>query len=176
VSYRYHNRARIAWASLLALLFVLAACSRRPHYPISRTYHVSGEKLAQIRSNPYIRRALRGPNPSARLAGLGDDRWPSGILFLDTDPYLEELGFDKGKMIAEINGKKAQNIFLEQWRKNAGGFEQDHYKDLVNYLFVEHNWNEIVLTVYLDVPRSYDEILGYKPKIEHWLIKIGQPE
>ena len=173
VGYRYRNRARIAWASLLALPFVLASCSRRPHDPISRTYHVSGEKLAQIRSNPNIRRALRGPNPSARLAGLGDDRWPPGILFLDTDPYLEELGFDKGKMIAEINGKKAQNIFLQQWRKNPGGFEQDHYKDLLNYLFIEHNWNEIVLTVYLDVPRSYDEILGYKPKIEHWLVKIG---
>lgn len=76
-------------------------------------------------------------------------------------------------MIAAINGKKAQDIFLQKWGKNAGGFEQDHYTDLINYLFVEHNWDEIVLTVYLDVPRSYDEIPGYKPKIEHWLIKIG---
>jgi len=134
---------------------------------------VSAEKLAQIRSNPYIKRALRGPSPAARLAGLGDDRWPAGILFLHTDPYLEELGFDKAQMIAEINGKKAQNIFLRKWGKNAAGFEEDHYKDLIDYLFIAHNWDQVVLTVYLDVPRSYDAIPGYKPKIERWLIKIG---
>ena len=173
VTDRHRNPPWIVWTSLLLIVFSLASCHRRPPYSISRSYHVSAEKLAEIRSNPHIKTSVRGPGPSARLAGVGDDRWPGGILFLHTDPYLQELGLDKGTMIAEIDGKKAQDLFLQKWGKDAGAFEEGHYNDLIDYLFIDHEWHEVVLTVYLDVPRSFDEVDGYKPKIEHWLLKIG---
>ena len=76
-------------------------------------------------------------------------------------------------MVAEIDGKKAPDIFLQKWKRDAASFAPDHYKDVIDYLFVEHHSDQVVVGVYLDVPRSYDEIRGYKPKIEYWLIKIG---
>ena len=167
------SRSRRRAAVALALLLVLASCKRHPAHPISRTLHVSAQRLAQIRSQPYVKRWLREPGPAARLAGLGDDPWPSGILFLHTDPYLEELGFDNSKMIAEIDGESAQDIFRKKWGKSAPAFDADHYRDLIQYLFVERDRDHVVLTVYLDVPRSYDQIRTYQPKVEYWLIKIG---
>src|SRR5262245_8262839 len=91
----------------LALVFlVLTACSPAPDQKVSKTLQVSAEKLAEIRSNPHVKRFKRGSDPAARLAGLEGDAWPAGILFMTMDPYLEDLGLDPAKMIIEINGKK----------------------------------------------------------------------
>lgn len=162
---------------VLALL-LLAACSPVPDVKISKTVEVSAERLAEIRSNPYVKRYKRGSDPSARLGGLEGDPWPAGVMFLSEvmDPYLEDLGLKPGITIAAINGKKAHEIFVERWQKKRGrrpaGFTNDHYKDLISYLFLENKWNQFVMTVYLDVPSSSDEIRSYVPKIENWRIKF----
>ena len=118
------------------------------------------------RSLRFLRRgaeALHGRTPAGVSRACGRE----------VDPYLDQLGFDSGKMIAEINGTRTHDIFLKRWRtRSAAGFTQDHYRDLIQYLFLEHKWDQFVLTVYLDVPSSFDEISGYVPKIERWRIKL----
>lgn len=164
---------------MLAVVCVLAACSRKPEPEITRTVSVSAERLAQIRMNPHIKGSLRGSAPAARMGGIEDDPWPPGIMFFsEMEPYLGDLGFEPGKMIMAIDGKTAHDIFIPRWKKRGGirpgGFSRDHYKDLIEYLFVENAWRKLVIMVYTDVPGSYEVLKdgGYKPKVEHWLIRF----
>jgi len=78
---------------LVAILLLMTACSSSPDYVFSRTLHVSAERLAEIKSKPYVKRYQSGGGPAARLAGLDNDPWPEGILFMEYGPYLEDLGF-----------------------------------------------------------------------------------
>jgi hypothetical protein len=157
---------------LLALLLMTAACS--PDHEITRTAHVSAERLAEISKQPYMMRYQSGGGPAARLAGVKDDPWPDGILFLSYGPYLEDLGFAKRQMLVEIDGKNVGDIFYDRWKdmriKRPGGFHQDHYKDLISYLFDKKPGDERVLTVYVNVPGSEKEIGSYRPEVEHWQI------
>jgi hypothetical protein len=139
---------------------------------------VSAERLAEIRANPHVRRYKKGSPPAARLCGLEGGPYPTGIQFFSNtmDPYLEDLGFSNTTIIASINGKKAQDIFVGRWQKKRihrpAGFHEDHYNDLIDYLFLENKWNDFVVTVYLDVPESSEEMPGYVPKVENWRIKL----
>ena len=86
-------------------------------YQISRTLHVSADKLAEIKRKPYVKRYQSGGGPAARLAGLEDDPWPDGILFMEYGPYLKELGFAKGQALVKNEGKSVHSIFLDRWEK-----------------------------------------------------------
>jgi hypothetical protein len=92
--------------------------------------------------------------------------------------YLGDLGFEPGKMILAIEGKAAHDIFIPRWKKKGGirpgGFSRDHYKDLIEYLFLENAWRQCVILVYTDVPGSYEVLKagGYQPKAERWLIRF----
>lgn len=161
------------------VLLLLASCSYAPQPKIAKTVEVSAQRLAEIRANPHVKRYQRIVDPAARLTALDGDPWPAGIMFFSVmDPYLEELGFDNTKMIAAINDKKVHDIFAGRWQKKRirrpAGFHNDHYRDLIEYLFIEQTWNQFIVTVYLDVPRSYDEVKNgsYVPKVEHWRIKF----
>ncbi len=158
---------------LFAILLLMTACSSSPDYEISRTLHVSAERLAEIKGAPYVNLG-HGGGPAARLAGLDDDPWPDGILFLEYGPYLRELGFGKGQALVEIDGKAVQSIFKNRWKsmsiKRPQGFHRDHYKDLIRYLFDKKPGDEIVLTMYLNVPSRENEIGSYSPQVEYWRI------
>ena len=139
---------------MLAVVCVFAAaCSRKPEPGITRTVSVSAERLAQIRMNPHIKGSLRGSDPAARLGGIEGDPSPPGIMFFsEMEPYLGDLGFEPGKMILAIEGKAAHDIFIPRWKKKGGirpgGFSRDHYKDLIEYLFLENAWRQCVILVY----------------------------
>jgi len=158
---------------LVAILLLITACSSSPDYEFSRTLHVSAEKLAEIKGKPYVKR-YRGGGPAARLAGLDDDPWPAGILFLDYGPYLEGLGFGKRQMIVEIDGKGVHAIFDDRWKtksiRRPAGFHRDHYEDLIRYLFDKESGEQVVVTMYLNVPMTEKMIGNYSPEVEYWQI------
>lgn len=159
---------------LIALLFLVTACSSSPDSEISRTLHVSAEKLAEIKNKPYVKRYKSGGGPAARLAGLDSDPWPEGILFLEYGPYLEGLGFGKQQMLVEIDGKGVHSIFEDRWKKKRikrpAGFHRDHYEDLIRYLFDKEPGEQVVVTMYLNVSMSAQKIGDYSPEVEYWEI------
>jgi len=161
---------------LVAILFLMAACSSSPDYEFSRTLHVSAERLAEIQSQPYVKRYQSGGGPAARLAGLDKDPWPEGVLFLEYGPYLEGLGFGRQQMLVEINGKGAHDIFNDRWKKmrikRPAGFHRDHYEDLIRYMFDKRPGDEIVVTMYMNVPMSSSKIASYSPEVEYWKIVL----
>ncbi len=161
--------------SIIATIgLLMVGCSSSPDYQIGRTLHVSAAKLAEIKRKPYVKRYQSGGGPAARLAGLEDDPWPDGILFLEYGPYLEELGFAKGQALVEIDGKGVHDIFLDRWEKfrsvRPRAFHKHHYKDLIQYLFDRSPGDQLVVTMYLNVPGSESEIRNYTQEIEHWQI------
>lgn len=159
---------------LLLVLTLIAGCSSSTDYEFSRTLRVSAERLAEIKSKPYVKRYRSGGGPAARLAGLDDDPWPEGILFMEYGPYLEGLGFGKRQMLVEIDGKGVHAVFEDRWKKMSirrpAGFHRDHYKDLVSYLFARGPGESVALTMYMDVPTHYKEIESYTPQVEYWKI------
>lgn len=162
---------------VLAVL-LLTSCSPSPDVKITKTLAVSAELLAEIRRNPHVQRYRRETAPVARLAGADKDSSPAGILLYSVvnDPYLDELGFAPGIMITAINGRKVHDIFASRWQKKRlrrpAGFHNDHYRDLIDYLFIENRWDEFVVSVYLDVPGDIKDWPAYVPKVEHWRIKL----
>jgi len=158
---------------IVFVVFLLTACSSPQEYEISRTLHVSAERLAEIKCKPYVKR-YRGGGPAARLAGLEGDPWPEGILFMDHGPYLEGMGFAKRQMLTKIDGKAVHGIFYDRWKtkriKRPAGFHGDHYKDLISYMFDREPGEQIVVTMYLNVPMSESEIGSYTPEVEYWEI------
>lgn len=162
---------------MLLVLLLLASCSPSPDYQVSRTVQISGERLAEIRRNPHVKRYERERAPAARLTGLDRDPWPAGIVFMGVmDPYLEELGLGDGMLLTAINGKQVHDIFLSRWQykrlRRPAGFDYAHYRDIVEYLFLENQWNEFVVTVLRDVPSSIEALPQYVAKVEHWRIKL----
>jgi hypothetical protein len=159
---------------------VLAGCSSTPDHEIARTITLTPDRLADIRANPWVNRYRRGSGPSARLAGLDGDPWPGGVLFLEYGPYLEELGFEPGHMLAEVNGKPAHELFEGRWQdtpiQRPGGFHAEHYEDLMRHLFVENDPDGLVLTIYTNVPRSSSKLVDYEPVVEHWQLELVEPE
>lgn len=159
---------------LLAILLLMTSCSSSTDYEFSRTLHVSAEKLAEIKSKPYVKRYQSGGGPAARLAGLDDDPWPEGILFLEYGPYLEGLGFAKRQMLVVIDGNGVHAIFNDRWKtkriRRPAGFHRDHYEDLVRYLFDKEPGEQRVLMMYLNVPMSEKEIGSYTPEVVYWRI------
>jgi hypothetical protein len=160
---------------IACVFLLLTACTSSTDYEISKTVHVSAERLAEIREQPYVKR-YRGGGPAARLAGLDNDPWPDGILFMDYGPYLEDLGFAKRQMIIEIDGEPVQEIFHDRWKtmriRRPAGFNADHYKDLIRYLFDKEPGERIVVKMYLNVPTSHTEISSYTPEVEYWQIVL----
>ncbi|MEL7187736.1 MAG: hypothetical protein AAFN50_15075 [Pseudomonadota bacterium] len=154
--------------------FSAAGCSSSEDQEISRTLHVSPEKLAEIQREPWVKRFRNRGGPAARLGGLEDDSWPEGILFLEYGPYLHELGFAKRQMLIEIDGEGANDIFVDRWKrkriKRPRSFHADHYEDLIIYLFDVDPGDERVLKMYLNVPTSASEVGSYEPEVEYWRI------
>ena len=112
----------------------------------------------------------------AGIAGVDDDPWPDGILFMRYGPYLQELGFGRGQMLIEIDGEPVQDIFYDRWItkriKRPAGFHADHYRDLIEYLFDKKPGETIVIKMYLNVPTSHTEIGSYTPEVEYWQIVL----
>ncbi len=161
---------------LLLIALIVSGCSGSPGVEISRTVTISGDRLAEIRSAPYVKRYRAGSGPAARLGGLDDDSWPEGILFMDYGPYLPEMGFDRGTLLAAIDGKGVHDIFVDRWEgkriRRPAGFHADHYRDLMEYLFVDNDPDGTILTVYRDVPLSASEVRSYDPTVEHWRLQV----
>lgn len=161
---------------LLFIALAVSGCSGSPDVEISRTVTLSGDRLAEIRRAPYVKRYRAGSGPAARLGGLDDDSWPEGILFMDYGPYLPELGFARGTLLAAIDGKGVHDIFVDRWAgkriRRPAGFHADHYRDLMEYLFVENDPDGAIITVYRDVPLSASRVSGYEPTVEHWRLLV----
>jgi len=155
-------------------LLLLTACSSSPDADVSRTLHVSAERLAEIQSKPWVKRYKSGGGPAARLAGLDKDPWPEGILFMEYGPYLEGLGFAKRQMLVEIDGNGVHSIFEDRWAKKSirrpAGFHREHYEDLIRYLFDKEPGEQVIVTMYLNVPSMQSTIGSYVPEIEYWQI------
>lgn len=163
---------------LILVLMLLAACSPSSDVKITKTLQVSAERLAEIRRNPHVKRYQRETPPLARLAGQDANASLAGILLYSVvnDPYLGELGFAEGMLITAINGKKVHDIFASRWQRlrlrRPAGFDNTHYRNLIEYLFIENKWDEFVVSLYLDVPSDIKDWPAYVPKVEHWRIKL----
>jgi hypothetical protein len=164
---------------LLVILFLVTACSPEPEPYFNRTLHVSADKLDKIQTTPYIK-WYQPKGPTARLAGLEDDPWPDGILFSDYGAYLEGLGFGRRQMLAEIDGQGVHAIFNDRWItksiKRPAGFHRDHYEDLIIQMFKKAPGEQVVLTMYMNVPSSAKKIGEYSPEVEHWQIVFDAEE
>jgi len=178
VGYAFHERCEgpVRTTLLLFIALVASGCSGSPDAEISRTVTLSGERLAEIRSAPYVKRYRAGSGPAARLGGLDDDPWPEGILFMSFGPYLPELGFARGTLLAAIDGKGVHDVFVDRWAekriRRPAGFHAEHYRDLMEYVFVENDPDGTILSVYRDVPLSASEVSSYEPAVEHWRLEV----
>lgn len=159
---------------LFGLIFVagLVACGPGA----DRTLQVSAERLAEIRAKPYIGGNGPGGFATARLSGIDGNHWPAGIHFTGHGPYLHEMGFLPDMMITAIDGVGVDEIFAERWRgmrlQDPSAFDHMHYKDLVEYLFLEGERSAVSLTVDLDVS-VYDMEAGeYRPRTETWRLEL----
>jgi hypothetical protein len=161
---------------ILALLF-LASCSSEREPPITRTVTVSAAKLAEIRAAPkVVVYPKSGPSRFARLGGMEQDPWPPGVMLYTPDPYMEQLGFGEGHMIAKIDGKRVHEIFVPRWQKlrirRPAGFDAGHYNDMLSYIFLEHQQKSMLLTVYVGVTMRAEEIPSYQPVMERWQVNF----
>jgi len=157
---------------MLILTATLAACGPGA----DRTLQVSAERLAEIWAKPYIGGNGPGGFATARLSGIDGNTWPAGIHFTGHGPYLHEMGFAPDMMITEIDGVGVDEIFAERWRglrlRDPSAFDHMHYKDLIEYLFLEQPRDAVILTVDLDVS-TYDMDAGeYRPRTETWRIEF----
>jgi len=165
----------IARASLMLILVAtLAACGPGA----DRTLQLSAERLAEIRAKPYIGGNGPGGFATARLSGIDGNSWPVGIHFTGHGPYLHEIGFPPDMMITAIDRVGVDEIFAERWRglrlRDPSAFDHMHYKDLIEYLFLERSRDAITLTVDLDVS-TYDMESGeYRPRTETWRIELDR--
>ena len=158
--------------STLTILAALAACGPGA----DRTLELSSERLAEIRAKSYIGGNGPGGFALARLSGIDGNTWPAGIHFTGHGPYLHEMGFLPDMMITAIDGVGVDEIFAGRWRglrlADPSAFDHMHYKDLVEYLFVEEQRDAVTLTVDLDVS-TYDMDAGeYRPRTETWRIEF----
>jgi len=162
----------LRFIAALALLGLCAGCGADE----SRSIDVSAETLAEIVRTPYVGGNGPGGFGAARLSGLDGDGWPEGMHFTGHDVYLHEMGFAPDMMITAINGKSVVDIFAARWErlrlKDPTAFDQAHYKDLVEYLFLEGNGDEILLTVDPDVSKSALSRGDYRPQTEVWRLAL----
>ena len=60
--------------------------------------------------------------------------------------------------------------------KRPSGFHRDHYEDLMIQMFKKEPGEQIVVTMYMNVPSSAKKIGEYSPEVEHWQIVFDAEE
>ena len=153
-------------ARLLILLTLLAGCSSSAQH-VTRTVDVSADRLAEIKSKPYIGGNGPGGFSAAALSIPGDGTGPEGIAFTGFGPYLHEMGFTPSMMITEIDGTSVREIFTDRWMKlrlqAPDAFDAAHYKDLVEYLFSKDPGASVVISLHVERSAA-DLVAGVTPE------------
>ena len=161
-------------SSVLLLSF---ACSAGGS-DISQSFDVSGDKLAEIKGKPYTPGNGPGGFAAARLSGFGDDALPDGIVFTGLGPYLHEMGFTSGTMITAIDGVGVNEIFAGRWQRlrlqDPGAFDGAHYKDLVEFIFIERPADHVVISIDVDASTAAMNAGTHQPEIENWQINFSR--
>lgn len=133
----------------LAILVLLASCSSAGS-DVAKSVDVSAATLAEIRARPYVGGNGPGGFAAAALSNPGDGL-SGGIHFTGFGPYLHDIGFTSNMVITQINGVGVADIFADRWQglrlQDPGAFDAAHYKDLVEYLFVEERGGTITLGI-----------------------------
>lgn len=153
-------------AILIVLLF--SACGPN----VSRYWEVTPSKLQEIRDRPYVGGNGPGGFATARLDASDAPR----IEFTGFGPYLYEMGFVPGMSLSAIDGQPVDELFAGRWSAlrlgNPGAFDAAHYRDLVEYLFIERDGGRIDLTVEISRLASLATEGAYRPGTETWRIVL----
>lgn len=160
---------------ILAVIALLASCSSSDS-DVAKTVDMSADKLAQIRATPYTAGNNAGGFAAAALSNPGDGS--SGeVRFIGFGPYLHEMGFTPNMAITEINGVGVADIFATRWQQlrigDPGGFDAAHYKDLVEYLFVEDRGGKLMLDINVNVSATTAAAGDIKSGKETWQINLA---
>ena len=143
----------------LAVLVLLAACAGCSS-DVTKTVDMSADKLAEIQATPYTAGNTAGGFAAAALSNPGDGS--SGeVRFTGFGPYLHEIGFTPDMAITAINGVGVADIFATRWQPlrigDPSAFDAAHYKDLVEYLFVEERGGKLILDINVNVSATSKE-------------------
>ena len=142
---------------------------------ISRSFDISADRLAEIKNKPYAPGNGPGGFATASLSGP-DDNWPVGIRFTGFGPYLYAMGFTKDMMVTAINGVGANEVFAGRWQglrlQDPGAFDAAHYKDLIEFIFIEQPADHVVISVDVNASRMAVKAGIHQPKIEKWRINF----
>jgi hypothetical protein len=160
---------------ILAVLALLASCSSSGS-DVAKTVDMSADKLAEIQATPYIAGNNAGGFAAAALSNPGDGS--SGeIRFTGFGPYLHEIGFTPDMAITAINGVGVADIFAARWQQlrigNPSGFDAAHYKDLIEYLFVEDRGGKLMLDIVVNVSATSVAAGDIKSGKETWQINLA---
>ena len=158
----------------LAVLVLIASCSSCGS-DATKTVDVSADRLAEIRAKPYFAGNNAGGFAAAALSNPGNGS--SGeVRFIGFGPYLHEMGFTPNMTITTINGVGVADIFATRWQQlrigNPSGFDAAHYKDLIEYLFVEDRGGKLILDINVNVSATTAAAGDITPGKETWQITI----
>jgi hypothetical protein len=160
----------------LAVLVLIASCSSCGS-DVTKTVDVSADRLAEIRAKPYFAGNNAGGFAAAALSNPGDGS--SGeVRFTGFGPYLHEIGFTPDMAITAINGVGVADIFATRWQSlrlgSPGAFDAAHYKDLVEYLFIEDRGGKLMLDIDVNVSATSVAAGDVLPGKEAWQINLGK--
>ena len=159
----------------LAVLLLLAACSSGGS-DVTKNVDISADRLAEIRATPYVGGNGPGGFAAAALSNPGGGS-PGEVRFTGFGPYLHEIGFTNDMAITAINGVGVADIFAARWQPlrlgDPAAFDAAHYKDLVEYLFVEDRGGKLTLDIQKNVSATSAAAGDIMPGKETWQINLA---
>lgn len=159
----------------LAVLALLASCSSAGS-DVTKSVDMSADTLAEIQAKPYTAGNSPGGFAAAALSNPGDGS--SGeVRFIGFGPYLHEIGFTPDMAITAINGVGVADIFATRWQPlrlgDPSGFDAAHYKDLIEYLFIEDRGGKLILDIDVNVSATSVAAGDVTPDKETWQINLA---
>lgn len=165
----------------IPVLLLIVICSVGCSPGVDRSIDLSADRLAEIRSTPYVGGNGPGGFATARLAGYEDETETAAIEFTGFGPYLHAMGFRQGMTIRSVNGVPVLEIFTARWNQlrleDAAAYDAEHYRDLIEYLFAGDAGNILDLEVWSEGYRlaMAAGVEGAEPVDGIWRIRLSDP-
>ena len=159
----------------LAVLVLIASCSSCGS-DVTKTVDLSAGTLDEIKATPYVGGNGPGGFATAALSNPGDGS--SGeVRFTGVGPYLDEMGVTPTMAFTAINGVGVADIFATRWQqlrlRDPSAFDAAHYKDLVEYLFVEDRGGKLIVDINVNVSATTAAAGDIMPGKETWQINLA---
>lgn len=161
--------------AISAIVASLAACSSAGS-DVTKTVDIAADKLAEIAATPYVGGNGPGGFAAAALSNPGDGS-AGEIRFTGFGPYLHEIGFTPDMAITAINGVGVAEIFASRWQPlrlgDPSAFDAAHYKNLVEYLFIEDRGGKLLLDIDVKVSARSAAAGDITPGSETWQLNLA---